>query len=127
MKLFMNCFLDRHYLNIIKSCHALVNFSFILPIINLTVMLRSPIAMTIFILFFSSCNITEPAESASVSEVKKDTVSVIFDTDMGPDYDDVGAIAMLHAFADEGSANILATIASTKYAGVAEVLDVFNT
>ncbi|MBL7699751.1 MAG: nucleoside hydrolase [Chitinophagaceae bacterium] len=46
---------------------------------------------------------------------------------MGPDYDDVGAIAMLHAFADEGSANILATIASTKYDGVAAVLDVFNT
>lgn len=54
-------------------------------------------------------------------------VPVIFDTDMGPDYDDVGAIAMLHAFADEGSANILATMASTKYEGVAAVLDVFNT
>lgn len=54
-------------------------------------------------------------------------VNVIFDTDMGPDYDDVGAITMLHAFADEGSANILATIASTKYEGVAEVLNVFNT
>jgi pyrimidine-specific ribonucleoside hydrolase len=90
-------------------------------------MLRLPIAMAISIIFFSSCHNTKPAESATVSEVKKDTVSVIFDTDMGPDYDDVGAIAMLHAFADEGSANILATIASTKYAGVAEVLDVFNT
>jgi hypothetical protein len=52
---------------------------------------------------------------------------VIFDSDMGPDYDDVGAITMLHSFADDGSANILATIASTKYDGVAEVLDVFNT
>jgi inosine-uridine nucleoside N-ribohydrolase len=46
---------------------------------------------------------------------------------MGPDYDDVGAIAMLHAFADRGEANILATIASTKYEGVAAVLNVFNT
>lgn len=54
-------------------------------------------------------------------------VPVIFDTDMGPDYDDVGAITMLHAFADEGSAKILATIASTKYEGVAAVLSVFNT
>lgn len=53
--------------------------------------------------------------------------SVIFDSDMGPDYDDVGAIAMLHAFADSGYINILATIASTKYAGVAPVLDVLNT
>lgn len=54
-------------------------------------------------------------------------VNVIFDTDMGPDYDDAGAIAMLHAFADSGKANILATIASTNYDGVAAVLNVFNT
>lgn len=54
-------------------------------------------------------------------------VKVIFDTDMGPDYDDVGAITLLHAFADSGKANILATIASTKYEGVAAVLNVFNT
>jgi pyrimidine-specific ribonucleoside hydrolase len=52
---------------------------------------------------------------------------VIFDTDMGPDYDDVGAIALLHAFADSGKATILATIASNKYEGVAAVLSVFNT
>ena len=54
-------------------------------------------------------------------------VNIIFDSDMGPDYDDVGAITMLHAFADKGEANILATIASTKYEGVAGVMDVFNT
>ena len=54
-------------------------------------------------------------------------VHVIFDTDMGPDYDDVGAMAMLHAFADSGDATILATVASTKYEGVAAVLDVLNT
>lgn len=46
---------------------------------------------------------------------------------MGPDYDDVGAIALLHAFADSGYARILATIASTKYEGVAAVFNVFNT
>jgi pyrimidine-specific ribonucleoside hydrolase len=54
-------------------------------------------------------------------------VPIIFDSDMGPDYDDVGAIALLHAFADSGQANILATVASTKYEGVAAVLNVFNT
>jgi pyrimidine-specific ribonucleoside hydrolase len=54
-------------------------------------------------------------------------IAVIFDTDMGPDYDDVGAIALLHSFADSGKANILATIASTKYEGVAAVLSVLNT
>jgi pyrimidine-specific ribonucleoside hydrolase len=52
---------------------------------------------------------------------------IIFDTDMGPDYDDVGAITLLHAFADSGRIKILATIASTKYEGVAAVLNVLNT
>jgi len=54
-------------------------------------------------------------------------LSVIFDSDMGPDYDDVGAITLLHAFADDGKANILATVASTKYENVAAVFSVFNT
>jgi len=54
-------------------------------------------------------------------------VPIIFDSDMGPDYDDVGAITLLHALADSGQAKILATIASTKYDGVACVLNVFNT
>ena len=53
--------------------------------------------------------------------------SVIFDSDMGPDYDDVGAITLLHAFADSGYINILATVASTKYEGVAAVFNVLNT
>ena len=52
---------------------------------------------------------------------------IIFDSDMGPDYDDVGAIALLHAFADSGKATILATMASDRYEGVAAVLDLFNT
>jgi inosine-uridine nucleoside N-ribohydrolase len=52
---------------------------------------------------------------------------VIFDSDMGPDYDDVGAITLLHAFADAGRIKILATIASTRYENVAAVLNVLNT
>ncbi|MDB5089654.1 MAG: ribonucleoside hydrolase RihC, partial [Mucilaginibacter sp.] len=46
---------------------------------------------------------------------------------MGPDYDDVGAITILHTLADKGEAKILATMASTNYEGVAGVLNVFNT
>ncbi|HTJ13718.1 MAG TPA: nucleoside hydrolase [Dinghuibacter sp.] len=52
---------------------------------------------------------------------------VIFDSDMGPDYDDVGAITLLHAFADSGYVRILATVASTHYPGVSGVLSAFNT
>jgi inosine-uridine nucleoside N-ribohydrolase len=65
--------------------------------------------------------------AAWVSIFAQHPVSVIFDTDMGPDYDDVGAITLLHAMADKGEANILATIASTRYEGVAGVLNVLNT
>lgn len=61
-----------------------------------------------------------------VAQQKLKPIPVIFDSDMGPDYDDVGAITLLHAFADSGYAKILATIASTKYEGVAAVLNVFN-
>jgi hypothetical protein len=42
-------------------------------------------------------------------------VKVIFDTDMGSDVDDVGALATLHALADRGEVEILATIFSTRW------------
>lgn len=58
---------------------------------------------------------------------EQNTVSVIFDTDIGPDYDDVGAITILHAMADKGEAKILATVASNKYEGIAAILNIFNT
>ncbi len=63
----------------------------------------------------------------ALSQTSRKAVNIIFDSDMGPDYDDVGAITILHAYADKGEANILATMASTKYDGVAGVLNVFNT
>ncbi|HLY68834.1 MAG TPA: nucleoside hydrolase [Puia sp.] len=65
--------------------------------------------------------------SALLSAQHLKPVPIIFDSDMGPDYDDVGAITMLHAFADNGDAKILATMASTKYECVACVFSVFNT
>jgi len=65
--------------------------------------------------------------SISSQAQKTKPVPVIFDSDMGPDYDDVGAITLLHAFADSGYINILATVASTKYEGVAAVFNVLNT
>ena len=61
------------------------------------------------------------------AQKKAKPIAIIFDSDMGPDYDDVGAITLLHAFADSGYAKILATVASTKYEGVGAVFSVFNT
>jgi pyrimidine-specific ribonucleoside hydrolase len=52
---------------------------------------------------------------------------VIFDTDFGPDYDDVGAITILHCFADSGYVRILATMASSKHKNAAAAISVFNT
>ena len=54
-------------------------------------------------------------------------VPVILDTDIGPDYDDVGALAVLHALADSGRVRILATVASNKYPNAGPVLSVLNT
>lgn len=54
-------------------------------------------------------------------------VKIIFDTDLGPDYDDVGALAFLHAMADSGKAEILATVSSNKHDLVAPSIDVINT
>lgn len=58
---------------------------------------------------------------------KNKPVPIIFDTDIGPDYDDVGAITILHALAQKGEAKILATVADNKYDGIAAVLNLFNT
>ena len=54
-------------------------------------------------------------------------VKIIFDSDLGPDYDDVGALAFLHAMADSGKAEILATLASNKHPLVAPSIEVINT
>lgn len=53
-------------------------------------------------------------------------VKIIFDTDMGPDYDDVGAITVLHALAAKGECEILATMASDGYPTIAPTIEVFN-
>jgi inosine-uridine nucleoside N-ribohydrolase len=57
----------------------------------------------------------------------EDTSRIIFDTDLGPDYDDVGALAFLHAMADSGKISILATVSSNKNELVAPSIDVINT
>lgn len=78
--------------------------------------------LVLFFLIFSLSN-----ASAQFKPKKGERTKIIFDTDFGPDYDDVGAIAMLHAYADSGYLEILSTIASTRYEGVAATLDACNT
>ena len=53
-------------------------------------------------------------------------IPVIFDTDMMGDVDDVGAVAVLHALADKGEVEILATGVCTKHPGSPLCLDALN-
>ncbi len=53
--------------------------------------------------------------------------SVIFDTDLGPDSDDAGALAMLHALETLGEARILGVVCSTKNPWCAPAADAINT
>jgi inosine-uridine nucleoside N-ribohydrolase len=54
-------------------------------------------------------------------------IPVIFDTDIAPDYDDVGALTLLHAFADKGEINLLATISCNTFETTVPTLSVINT
>lgn len=54
-------------------------------------------------------------------------VKIIIDSDIGSDCDDVGALAVLHALASRGEAEILATVACNSATYGAPCLDVINT
>jgi inosine-uridine nucleoside N-ribohydrolase len=72
------------------------------------------------IFIFAGCSNPAPRNEPKIPRI-------IFDTDLGPDYDDVGALAFLHAMADSGKAEILATISSNKHPLVAPSIEVINT
>ena len=57
----------------------------------------------------------------------QEAVKIIFDTDFGPDYDDVGALTILHAMADSGKAEILATLSCNRHELVGPSMNVLNT
>jgi inosine-uridine nucleoside N-ribohydrolase len=84
-------------------------------------MMNSYVKLILLFTFLSSL-IPAPAYNQ-----QRKPVSIIFDTDMGPDYDDIGAITLLHAMADSGECRILATMASNKHPYIAAVLNVMNT
>ena len=71
------------------------------------------------------CAILNLVFGGCVSKVE-DNVKIIFDTDLGPDYDDVGALAFLHAMADSGKVEILATVSSNKHELVAPSIEIIN-
>ena len=74
---------------------------------------------SLLILSFFSCQTNR--DNRNIKPVK-----IIFDTDMGPDYDDAGAIAALHALADSGDCEILATVSSNSHPSIAPTIETFN-
>lgn len=78
-----------------------------------------------FFLLFSLSLLTSHFIVAQITN--KQAVSLILDTDIGPDYDDVGAIAVMHALADRGEVKPLAVISSNKNGLTVPVIDVLNT
>ena len=69
--------------------------------------------------------------SAGCSSVEslsgRQAVPIIFDTDIGTDVDDAGALAILHIMADRGEARILATMSANQNRWCAPAIDVINT
>lgn len=61
------------------------------------------------------------------SGLSQTPVPIIIDTDIAPDYDDVGAMAVLHALADRGEAKILATVSCNEFETTVPTLSLLNT
>ncbi|MDX2019341.1 MAG: nucleoside hydrolase [Deltaproteobacteria bacterium] len=78
----------------------------------------------------SSQKVSPEAHKAPIAT--KEPVQIIFDTDMSLDVDDVGALALLHALADRGEAEILGVMVSESvhsYDGLwgPPLVDILNT
>ena len=73
----------------------------------------------LYSLFAGMALCVSPLVSAAVPKI-------IFDTDMVEDYDDVGAMAVLHALADEGKCEILAISTCTRDNSSVAAVEVLN-
>src|SRR5690554_416642 len=80
-------------------------------------MMKTRFILSLFSAFL--CCLSLPAAAQSVK--------IIFDTDMESDVDDVGALAMLHALADNGEVDILATAVCSLNPWAVPTVDVINT
>jgi len=82
------------------------------------------ISFFITFILFQSCNSKE--KGLKQLELKPQIPQIIFDTDLGGDFDDVGAMGMLHALADKGEVNILATISCNPSPLVVPCISIIN-
>jgi inosine-uridine nucleoside N-ribohydrolase len=61
----------------------------------------------------AQCHPPNEHQAAAFTHGTDQPVPIILDTDFSPDVDDVGALAILHAFADQGEADILGVVISS--------------
>ncbi|MBI5383690.1 MAG: nucleoside hydrolase [Verrucomicrobia bacterium] len=84
-------------------------------------MRRIPLGLALLLL------IALPGQLKAASSSARVPVRIVFDTDMHTDCDDAGALAVLHALADNGECKILATVVSVKDYLSAATVDAINT
>lgn len=77
----------------------------------------------LFLIGVMACTAKQPESTLPAKAV----ANIIFDTDIAGDYDDVGAMALLHAFADKGEIEILATISCNAFETTVPTMSVLNT
>jgi hypothetical protein len=65
--------------------------------------------------------------AAGGSRAAEPPVNILFDTDMGGDCDDVGALFILHGAVERGEARLLATMGCVSSDAIAPALDAINT
>lgn len=80
---------------------------------------------TLILFFFCAWMMAVSYPGSAQLPVQK--IRIILDTDIGPDYDDAGAMAVLHAMADSGKVQILGTFSSNKDSLVVPTIDLLNT
>ena len=61
-----------------------------------------------------------------IGEGKASAVKLILDTDLGPDYDDVGAFALMYALEEQGKVDVLATISCNRDERVVPCIKILN-
>lgn len=81
----------------------------------------------LFLVFLVALSVSCSNMLSRSDALKKDPVYLILDTDLGPDYDDVGAMALMHALADSGQVDILATLSSNHDENVIPCMEAINT
>lgn len=94
---------------------------FLRPVFSYTSLMAIRLSTLLVLLF--TCSTSSPAQVSPTTR----PVSVILDTDMDSDCDDVGALAVLHALADNGEARILAVMMSDPNGESPRCADAINT